>query len=56
MQNETLAAKKALTQKAHFNGARDMYNLTSLHYASHHDNAVMVKISVGMMIAFMAKS
>ena len=46
MRNDTSDAQTALSGKADPNAPRDMYDLTPLHYAAHHNNAEIVNMLV----------
>ena len=46
MRDNACDAQIALSGKANPNSPRDMYDLTPLHYASHHNNAEIVKMLV----------
>ena len=46
MRNNTSDAQTALSGKADPNAPRDMYDLTPLHYAAHHNNAEIVNMLV----------
>ena len=47
MQDNTRDAQTALSGKADPNAPHDMYDLTPLHYAAHHNNAEIVNMLLG---------